>query len=292
MTNPFEQIDFQALFSAENLIAVAEALLIALGSLIILRIIVFVVRRAIRKRATPRSVKLITRTITWIGLAAIVSVVLLRLGVDLLPILGAAGIVGVAIGIASQASLSNIISGFFLVSEKPFAIGDVIKIGETVGILHSIDLLSVKLRTFDNLLVRIPNEKIATAELTNITRFPIRRVDFKFTLPFSVEPDRVFELLREVAVESKLVLQEPAPILLPLDFLEYGWSLLFGVWFQKSDFLAVKSEIFGKILQVFKENDISFAMPRQAINPGERPISIEVTSPDAGGLPPADAGAQ
>ncbi|MFP4378106.1 MAG: mechanosensitive ion channel family protein [Spirochaetales bacterium] len=279
MTNPFEQIDFQALLSTENLISVAEALLIALGGFLILRIVVFIVRRIVRKRATARSVKLITRTISWIGLGLIFSVVLLRLGVNLLPILGAAGIVGIAIGIASQASLSNIISGLFLVSEKPFAVGDVIKVGETVGILYSIDLLSVKLRTFDNLLVRIPNEKIATAELTNITRFPIRRMDFKFTLPFSVEPDRAFVLLREVAQQSKLVLQEPAPILLPRDFLDYGWSVLFGVWFQKSDFLAVKSEIFADILRVFKENDISFAMPRQAINPGERPISIEMVSP-------------
>ena len=281
MTNPLEQIDFRALFSTENLIAMAEALLIALGGFIILRIIVFFVRRIVRKRATARSVKLVTRVISWVGLALILSVALLRLGVNLVPILGAAGIVGVAIGIASQASLSNIISGFFLVSEKPFAVGDVLKIGETKGILHSIDLLSVKLRTFDNLLVRIPNEKIATSELINITRFPIRRLDLKFTMPFSVEPGPVFDLLRGVATESKLVLQEPAPILLPLDFIEYGWSMLFGVWFQKSDFLAVKSEIFAKVLQVFKDNGISFAMPRQAINPGEAPISIEVASPQA-----------
>jgi small-conductance mechanosensitive channel len=64
-----------------------------------------------------------------------------------------------------------------MISEKPFEIGDVIKMGSTAGIVLSIDLLSVKIKTFDNQYIRIPNEKLLGSELTNITRFPIRRLD-------------------------------------------------------------------------------------------------------------------
>ena len=76
------------------------------------------------------------------------------------PCWGTAGIAGIAIGFASQTSVSNIISGIFLISERPFSVGDQIQVGTTKGIILSIDLLSVKLRTFENQLIRIPNESL------------------------------------------------------------------------------------------------------------------------------------
>ena len=83
----------------------------------------------------------------------------------------AAGLLTVALGFAAQTSASNLISGLFLLGERPFVVGDVIRLasgitGEVVGI----DLLSVKIRTFDNLLVRVPNETLLKSELTNLTR--------------------------------------------------------------------------------------------------------------------------
>lgn len=83
-----------------------------------------------------------------------------ELGFDLSVVLGAAGILSVAIGFASQTSASNLISGLFLMMERPFSIGDVIRVEQTTGEVISIDLLSVKIRTFDNLFVRIPNESM------------------------------------------------------------------------------------------------------------------------------------
>lgn len=72
-----------------------------------------------------------------------------------------------------------VLAGLFLVAEKPFQTGDLIQVGQTVGEVLSIDLLSVKLWTFDNLLVRIPNESLIKTEMTNLTRFPIRRFDMR-----------------------------------------------------------------------------------------------------------------
>lgn len=101
--------------------------------------------------------------------------VLHQLGFSLTIILGAAGVLSVAIGFASQTSASNLISGLFLIGEKPFSVGDVICVGETVGEVLSIDLLSVKLRTFDNVFVRVPNETLIKSQIVNLTRFDIRR---------------------------------------------------------------------------------------------------------------------
>src|SRR5208283_1440362 len=154
------------------------------------------------KKSTPQRQMVVRKIISYSGFVLVLMAVLAELGVKLTALLGAAGIVGIAVGFASQTSVSNIISGLFLISEKPFAIGDVIKIGGTTGIIQSIDLLSIKIRTFDNMFVRIPNEKILTSEVTNITRFPIRRMDITLQVSYDEDLDRVRTVLNEIAVAN------------------------------------------------------------------------------------------
>jgi hypothetical protein len=100
-----------------------------------------------------------------------------QLGFDFTVLLGAAGIVTVAIGFASQTSASNLISGLFLVWRRRSGIGDIVTVDGVTGEVLSVDLLSTKLRTFDNLQVRIPNETMVKARITTLNRFPLRRVD-------------------------------------------------------------------------------------------------------------------
>ncbi|MFW5689009.1 MAG: mechanosensitive ion channel family protein [Spirochaetota bacterium] len=282
--NVLQEIDGGALLDPELVLSVFVVIGYSLLAFTALRIVVVILRRVLRRRTTAQVTMLITKGVSYLGFAIIVSIALLELGVNLTPVLGAAGIVGLAVGVASQASLSNMISGLFLVSEKPFSVGDVIKTTDTVGVVESIDLLSVKIRTFDNLFIRVPNEKLAATQLTNITRYPIRRVDIRLVIPFDADLVRVGELLISIAAENPDCLQEPAPLILPDTFVEYGTELLFGVWFAKSDFLKVKSALYAAILKRFSEEGIELAMPRGRVylsDVGERPSS----EGDAGGAP-------
>jgi small-conductance mechanosensitive channel len=99
------------------------------------------------------AIMVLRKLIRYLGVAFVI-VVALNLGA----ILGAAGVAGIAIGFAAQTSLSNIISGFFLIGERPFELGDVIEIDGISGTVDTIDLLSLTLRTFDNRSVRIPTK--------------------------------------------------------------------------------------------------------------------------------------
>ena len=211
---------------------------------------------------------LTVKVIKYSGIVVLTAIVLLEFGVNLTPILGAAGILGLAVGIASQTSLSNVISGVFLVSEKPFAVGDVIRVGEKAGIVVSIDLLSVKIRTFDNLYIRIPNEKILSGEVTNITRYPIRRMDFSLSVAYKEDLRQVRDVLQAIARRNILVLDEPAPIILFRDFGDSGISILFGVWFQKKDYIDVRNSIFLDIKDGFKENGIEIPFPHRTLYAG------------------------
>jgi small-conductance mechanosensitive channel len=158
--------------------------------------------RPLSSRLSAQS-QLIARKFSSYTLTLIVIIMVLReFGFEFTTLLGAAGIAGVAIGFAAQTSLSNIISGIFLVFEKPFEVGDVIRLGEHTGFVESIGLLSLSLRTFNNVSIRIPNETLVKGMLINITRHPIRRHDIEIGVSYKVNIDHVLKVLAEVGLNE------------------------------------------------------------------------------------------
>ena len=129
-----------------------------------------------------------------------------QLGFDLGILLGAAGILSVAIGFASQTSAANIISGLFVVGERSVSVGDVIQVSTFTGEVLSIDWLSIKLRTFDNLYVRIPNEAFIKSEVTNLSKFPVRRVDLQVSIALREDIGHARSVLLQVAEDNVLCL--------------------------------------------------------------------------------------
>ena len=277
MAAALKNIDFSKLFSEDFFLHLLRAGVYLVVGFLILRVIILLVKRLLKRRVTEQAKMLTIKVINYSGIAAILVLILLVFGVNLTPILGAAGILGLAVGIASQASLSNVISGLFLVSEKPFAVGDVINAGGKSGVVMSIDLLSVKIRTFDNLYIRIPNEKIVSGEVTNITRYPIRRMDFNLSVAYKEDLPHVQDVLRDLALRNPKVLNEPAPIILFTDFGDSGISVLFGVWFQKTDYIDVRNSVTFAIKRRFDEEGIEIPFPHRTIYTGSVTAPFPIT---------------
>jgi small-conductance mechanosensitive channel len=265
----FKNLDFAALFTEDFLITLFRGALYLVVGFVLLRVVILVVKRLTKRRISTHAKILTTKVINYAGITIIIVIILLEFGVNLTPILGAAGILGLAIGIASQASLSNVISGLFLVSEKPFAVGDFIRTGDKSGTVMSIDLLSVKIRTADNLYIRIPNEKIIGGEVTNVTRFPIRRMDFNVSVAYKADLRRVREVLIDIAHRNAWVLNEPEPLILFQDFEDSGISLFYGVWFQTDDYVQVKNGVTIDIKNRFDEAGIEIPFPHRVIFSGD-----------------------
>lgn len=246
-------------------------------------------RSMIGRKYGPHYGMLAGKVFYYLLVAVIVMVFLTELGFSLGPLLGAAGIVGIALGFASQTSVSNVISGFFLIAEKPFEVGDIITIDGNTGVVLSIDTLSVKLRLFDNRFVRIPNEMIIRNVVTNITKFPIRRVETKVSFAYKEDIRRVKDILFDIADKNPLALQEPKPI---INFDGFGASsidLMFNVWAAKEDFLALRNSLQEEIKKRFDQEGIEIPFPHTSIYAGEItkpiPVSVKIESP---GLAEAD----
>jgi len=230
--------------------------LIVLIGIPLLKIMTKVTGKVIRNKFSTQSEMLIKRSVYYLGVIIILITVLNELGFKISALLGAAGIFGIAIGFASQTSVSNIISGIFLISEKPFLIGDIIQIGNTTGTVISIDLLSIKVRTIDNRFVRIPNENMIKTEITNITRYPTRRLNLNLTVSYKDDLAKVMHILYEIASREPLALKDPEPVVQIEQYAVTGINLLFGVWCAQNDIYALKNALMLKIKTSFEQAGI------------------------------------
>ena len=237
------------------------------------------IRKYVSKKISAQQGMIFSKVFLYSGLTIIIMSVLYNLNFKLAPLLGAAGIVGIAIGFASQTSVSNIISGFFLMAEKPFEVDDIITIGDITGIILSIDLLSIKLRTFDNKFVRIPNETIIKSEVTNITRFPIRRIDLDIGVAYKENIAQVKTILLDIARKNPLCLNEPKPLIIFKGFGNSSVDLQLLVWAVKEEWLNVKNSLFEEIKKRFDEEGIEIPFPHLSIYSGIKtdPIPVKVT---------------
>lgn len=249
-----------------------------LGGIAALRFLLYLSAKTFLKHLSEHSRLIIRNILLYTGSTVLVITVLRQIGLDVSTLLGAAGIIGVAVGFASQTSVSNVISGIFLLSERPFEVGDVIKVGDKTGIVSSIDLMSIKIRTFDNLFIRIPNQMVLNTEVTNITRFPIRRMDFTFQVAYKEDLERVRKILLELVEANPYALKEPEPLWLLQGFAESGINVLLGVWFQKQDFLNLKNSLFQEIKERFEREQIEIPFPHRTLYTGSvtAPLPIRI----------------
>lgn len=274
----FENFEIKELLKPEIFERGLHILIILVVGFLAVRLLALIIRRTVLKKATAQVQMIVRKAIVYAGFTIIILAVLGELGVKLSAILGAAGILGLAVGIASQKSLGSIISGLFLVSDKTYEVGDVIRVGDKTGTVYSIDLLSVKLKTFDNLLVRIPHDEIISAHVTNITKFPIRRMDFSIQVAYRTDLSRAREILLDIAAENPLCLDEPEPFFMFTDFGNSGIGIFFAVWFEKQNFVSVKNSVFPAIKGRFDEAGIEIPFPHTTLYTGEdsKPFPIRL----------------
>lgn len=241
----------------------------------------FISRRLQRsQRFAPQQTLLIRRLSSTVILAVAFMWFLRELGFELGPLLGAAGIVTVAVGFASQTALSNVISGVFLIGEQPFVVGDFITVADRTGEVVSIDLMSVKLRTFDNLLVRVPNESMIKSNVTNLTHFPIRRMDLIVGVAYKEKLAHVEGVLMEVADANPLCLEEPPPRCIYTGFMDSSVSIQFSVWTAKDNFLDARNALYVEIKQALDEAGIEIPFPHRTVYAGSvtEPFPIRLVS--------------
>ena len=152
----------------ENLFKLLGTVFIIFVMWIVFRLIAKAIRRVPETKLPAQRTAVIIRFLKYIFYIIVVLYVLGLFGINLKAIWGAAGIAGVAIGFAAQTSVSNLISGLFVLTEGSIHVGDTIIVGDVTGVVDEVKLLSIRVHTFDNQMVRIPNSTIINSNLSYI----------------------------------------------------------------------------------------------------------------------------
>ncbi len=265
--------------------ALLRALLYVVVGIVLARLASRVVQRMFRQKPNRQLEMLVRRGVFYLIVSVFVIAALGELGFNTTALVAVAGILTVALGFASQTSMSNLISGLFLIGERPFAVDDVIQVGNTTGFVLSVDLLSVKLRQFDNTFVRVPNETILNSEVKTLTRFPIRRIDLPLGVAYKEDLTKVRQVLFEVADKNPLCLAEPEPVFIFQGFGDSSLNIQFSVWVRREEFIALRTALQLEIKEAFDQAGIEIPFPHRTLYTGSItdpfPISIVSQSSDS-----------
>lgn len=245
-----QEMLYLLLFKAAKLSVILGFGLLGLG------LINRLIARALDQRGTPHIRMIITKMI-WYGGVILLGITLLNeLGFQLSALLGAAGIFGVAIGFASQTSMSNVISGLFLLSESFLSIGDSISCGSVSGIVASIDLFSIKVRTTDGRLVRIPNERLIKDTLVNETYYPMRRVEIAIAIPGAEPLDELLHTIDEVVEHNRYASKTPKHMVVLHSLSSDASHIILQVWTQHNQLKIIKNTLTRELKKQFEVNGI------------------------------------
>lgn len=138
-------------------------------------------------------------TVTWIGVGVLVA--LSAIGVNIMPLLAGAGILGVGLSLASQNLIKDMINGFFIILEDQYAVGDVIEVAKVGGLVENMNLRITQLRDAEGRLITIPNSEIkVVANLSSNWS----RADLNIPVAYYTDVDKALEVIESLAEEMSL----------------------------------------------------------------------------------------
>ena len=191
-----------------------------------------------------------------------------NVGVNVGTLIAGLSIGGLAFALAAQDTIKNIYGGFTIFTDRPFRIGDRIKVDGFDGFVEEIGIRSTRIRTLEKRLVTIPNFKLVEASVENISEEPLRRVLLKLGLTYNTTPDKMNEamsILKGIPGRVENV-EEKDSMVAFTDFTNFALVITFVYFVSKdADVMDVPSKVNFEILRAFNEAGLQFAFPTQTI---------------------------
>jgi MscS family membrane protein len=221
------------------------------------------------KELISRNMIPIAEKLTMLFLMGTALIIILKhFNYDIVSVVTALGIGSLAIGLAAKDTLAHMISGFTLMLDQPFRIGDRIQLaGGQTGDVSDIGLRSTKIRTLDNQLLIIPNSDLCNTMLTN-QAFPDVRAKGRINLgvAYGSDVERVKEILVTTALEVPDVLRDPLPEAYFATFGDSALNMSLFFWVEQyGNLFAVTDKINTLIIRRFRENTIEIPFPTRTV---------------------------
>lgn len=237
-----------------------------IGTVLIAKVATIYFRRSLKEKISKDHLDIILKVVYYsIIIIAIVFFVFPIIGVEPSGLLVAGGVVGLVIGFASQSIVGNLISGFFLMIERPIKVGNQVNIGGNSGWVEDISIISTIIRTYDGLYVRIPNEKVFTSSITNYVAHVARRFEYMVGIRYSDDADEAISIIKKLIESHPFTLKSPGPLVFVDNLGDNAVNITVKIWAPTTNWYGVKTEILWKIKKTLEENGIEIAFPQRVV---------------------------
>lgn len=198
--------------------------------------------------------------IAAIGFLALIAV---AFQLDVVGLVTGLGIGGLAFALAAKETLENLLGSFTIFFDKPFTVGNIVRVGNVEGRVESIGFRSTRIRPFDNTLVTLPNKKMVDAELVNETEREKRKSSFTFSIALDTEPEKIEHVISRIRAALKQHdMIATAPLQVSFRNIASNSIEIYCSFFVNSaemdDFLKVQEEVNFKILSILSDEKVKF----------------------------------
>lgn len=187
------------------------------------------------------------------------------LGINTSGLLVAGGVTGIVLGFASQSIVGNLISGLFIMAERPIKIGSQVEIDQVKGFVEDIGVMSTILRSYDGLYIRIPNEKVFTTNIINISANIARRIEYTIGIRYSDDAEKAIKIIGDLIEEHPFVLKKPTPDVYVDTLGENSVNIVVKAWAPVSQWYGTKKELLWKIKTNLEKENIHVPFPQRVV---------------------------
>lgn len=252
------------------------AVIIAVGVLVA-RVARLTLTRFVGRYLPHETGEIIKKGVYWGIIAIAVFSAIGNLGVDFTGLLLAGGIMGIIVGFAVQSTVANLVSGLFLQLDRPARIGDPIEVVEmnVSGVINEITPFSTRLRRFDGVFIRIPNEKMFTSQLVNFFGYMARRVEVTVGIAYKEDAAAVIQLIREMLAQNPKILAEPEPTIMVWELADSSVNIKVWGWVPSQEWFPVRTEIIQQLKELLDKEGIEMPFPHRTLWFGESKTGVK-----------------
>ena len=251
--------------------AVSTVLTLVVGILLI-KAVLRLLRKALEKTRLEKAAYGLILSLTKIGLYLLLGLSLAAgLGIDVTGVVALASVLTLAVSLALQNMLTNVLGGFALLTTHPFHSGDFVDIGDQSGTVTAIDMTYTRLMTPDNKVVCIPNSTVMSATVVNYSAGGIRRAELKISAGYDAPTQKVIDALVLAATVDNALL-EPAPFAAVESYGDNAIQYILRFWAKTPEYWDVYFQVNQRVKTVFDEQGIQMTYPHLNVHldpPGE-----------------------
>jgi len=223
-------------------------------------------RRALVSKGVDATLIPFLRSVVSIALKALVLLSAASMfGIEVTSFVAIFSAIALAVGLALQGNLSHFASGILLLTIRPYQVGDVVTIGGQTGKVEGIHMFNTVLIAPDNQKHVVPNGKITSETITNISGQGTRGVDINIGISYDSDIDRAREIILGIIKDYEPVLEEPQPTVLVTALNDSSVNLLARPYVNSADWWLAKCHFNEQIKKAFDREGIVIPFPQREV---------------------------